>query len=131
ERSVVHERSGFRFGSLMYCELLVDVAPYSSPTVGKRTARPADILSTVSGSHCHANAPFGETCDSCRSGHDVATGGAARMPVNPSEAVHDSARIPSTARQRCESDHASCAYRLRNAVRPRTSLAAGPGSSAR
>ena len=32
--SVVQDFSGFRNGSLMYCELVVEVAPYSSPTVG-------------------------------------------------------------------------------------------------
>src|SRR5450830_1281082 len=42
--SAVQERSGFRLGSLMYCELVVEVAPYSSATVGKRTARASAAL---------------------------------------------------------------------------------------
>ena len=45
----------------MYCELVVEVAPYNSPTVGMRTARPVEAFSTVSGVHWNDSAAFGET----------------------------------------------------------------------
>ncbi len=64
--SVVHDFSGLRFGSLTYCALTVAVAPYNSPTVGKRTARPVEALSVVSAVHCQDSAAFGDTALSLR-----------------------------------------------------------------
>src|SRR6185369_310434 len=71
--SAVQDFSGLRLGSLMNCELVVEVAPYSSLTVGMRTARPTDALSTVSCAHWYDNAAFGEKNDSRLSGHRVLT----------------------------------------------------------
>src|ERR1041384_8095156 len=58
--SAVQDCSGLRVGSLMYWELVVDVAPYSSATVGMRTARPTEALSTVSPVVCQDRAALGD-----------------------------------------------------------------------
>ena len=115
----------------MNCELAVEVAPYSSATVGMRTARPTDALSTVSGAHWYDSAALGEKNDSRRSGQNVLTAGTAPgICVTPLLAVHHSARPPSTVFHLGANAQASCAYRLCSRVLPPTLLATLPAGPA-
>ena len=60
--SVVQLFSGFRWGSLLMSVPLPLMPPwYSSATVGMRTARPVDTLSTHRSLAWYATAALGET----------------------------------------------------------------------